>query len=81
MLETLQHPGFLFEPLALRLGQFTVLQTGRRGTISREHAKRRKTKHCTFETFREDTHPPNQTHSTIILNAITIKREGVGKVK
>lgn len=34
MLETLQHPGLLFEALALRLGQLAILDAGQRRKVS-----------------------------------------------
>lgn len=39
MLETLQHPGLLFEALALRLGQLAILHTGQKRKISHTDTK------------------------------------------
>lgn len=50
MLKTLQHPSLLFEPLALRLGQFTILHIRQeRGNLvnhAQNKEKQRKGERC-----------------------------------
>lgn len=43
MLETLQHSGFLFETLTLRLGQLAILHTGQKRKISHTYIKSEET--------------------------------------
>lgn len=41
MLQTLEHPGLLFEALALRLGQLTVLRTGEHKETHHPHSQKK----------------------------------------